>query len=253
MRRRWLASSAALLALCGCAQVLGIEEGTDSPWFCNAHVAVPSGKTSYDFHFVDDQLQPLTPAPVTLCAQSDPTCASPTPLTVTDGTLDLRLPASNDGYLDLPVPVGWSTIVELGPAGNVVPTERTFPVFSTIDVNVFKVTDGLVQDGANGALIVAAYDCNEMPAAGVEIAVAIEGRTVMTSPVYLGGDYRGATVVTGASTSSAGIGLVTNVTPSDAATVTLTRASDQVVVATALVHIRATTITELYLGPTKTQ
>ena len=108
-----------------------------------------------------------------------------------------------------------------------------------------------MQDGSNGVLIVAAYDCNEMPAAGIEIAVAAEGRAVQTTPIYLGSDYK--TIVTGTSTSSAGIGLITNVMPSDAATVTLRRASNKVIVAKASVHVRATTITEIYLGPTKTQ
>src|SRR5262249_12216275 len=105
MTRRWLLLSAASLALGGCAQVLGIAGGgTASPWFCNAHVAAPSGQTTYDFHFVNAQFQPVNPAPVTLCAESDATCAAKTPLTASSGTLQFPLDASYNGYLLLAVP-----------------------------------------------------------------------------------------------------------------------------------------------------
>jgi len=251
MRRRWLVASPLVLALSGCDQVLGIESGTVSPWFCNANVAPPSGMTSYDFHLVNSQMQPIPLGTPLFCPNSGPPCASPSLLSLTSGTLDFTVPASDDGYIDLPNPTDVSNLVELGPPGNVAPTERTFVVFKGTDVTTFASSVGITEDSTKGALVVAAYDCNEMPADGVSIAVTVEGRPVMSSPYYLTSNL--TAIPSATATSSAGLALVANVMPSDAATVTLARASDQVVVATAPVHVRAQTITSVYLGPTRTQ
>ena len=251
MRRRWLVASPLLLALSGCDQVLGIESGTLSPWFCNANVAPPSGMASYDFHFVNSQMQAIPLGTPFFCPNSGPPCASASLLPLMNGTVQLTVPASDDGDIDLPNPTDVSNLVELGPPGNVVPTERTFVVFKGSDVTNFASSVGITEDSTKGGLVVAAYDCNETPAEGVSIAVTIEGRPVMSSPYYLNPDL--TAIPSATATSSTGLALVANVMPSDAATVTLTRASDQVVVATAPVHVRAQTITSIYLGPTKTQ
>jgi hypothetical protein len=248
-------ASPVVLALGGCAQVLGIESGTVSPWFCNANVAPPSGMTTYDFHFIYTNMQPIPSENVTYCPNSGPPCTAPMSYKVMNGTLDFTVPASDDGYLALPAPgpLDPATLVELGPPGNVVPTERTFPVLTANDIIVLTSSLGIVPDSATGGLLVAAYDCNKTPADGVSLAVTIEGRPlpVKSGPYYASSDFK--VIPSATATLSSGIGGFNNVMPADSATLTLTRASDQVVVATAPVHIFKATLTLIYLGPTKTQ
>jgi hypothetical protein len=230
-----------------------VECGANNDLFCVDDYAWPlTAETSVPLHLflVDavDQTKPLPNMHVRACSATDFRCTDPVGDTTTDssGLAELRLPSSFSraftGYLEVTGPEIYPTLLKF--SWNVA-TETT-QLVGIVKESVFKLgieSIELKPDDTRGMLQLRMLGCGNLGTSGVSFSSDRADQQTRNWYIIDGYPMVGATA-----TDAVGSGGIIDV-PEGSTTITATRASDSVLVARAVVPVRAMFMTVIIFNP----